>query len=637
MSVPSFPEVEANLRRMDEARTAYEAGRPIMSDASYDALEALCRAQVLSLRDSANTELLQAKLAQVGAPAQSAWKKFKHEIPMGSLDKVQTEPELEAWSVATARLLGVPSKELRFFVTEKLDGLSVGLYFKEGALVRAVTRGDGEIGEDITVNVRKMGLLLGEVPRDLTFVRGEIVLSRARWQSEFSEFANPRNAAVGFTKDLAGDRAWACEVLVYEAEGFSQPDAFAKFAGVFRTPQFRACDSVKEVQQFYRDYYAARESAPFDADGLVVRLADQASFDRLGYTSKRPLGATAFKFPHASGKTTLRTILWSVGNSGRVTPIAQFDPVHLAGASIRQASLHNRDLFEDLGPFREGAEIIVSRRNDVIPYVEEVIPNTGSSILEPPTHCPVCASLLSVGTFWTCTNSACAATTTGAVKTWVTKVGLKGWGDALVESLCAAGWVQTPSDLYTLTEEKLSEFEFSGRKVGATAEVVLKELHSKKELPLWVIVGSLGIPLCSRSTARVIVDAGYDSYTKLAAARPEDLEKISGIGSGRAAAICEGLEHRRKEIERLLVVLTVKQAAAGVLSRQTFCLSGFRDPALSAKIEAQGGVMRDSVGTGLTYLVLKDPTSTSAKAEKAKKLGTKILGVAEAYALVEGQ
>lgn len=258
-----------------------------------------------------------------------------------------------------------------------------------------------------------------------------------------------------------------------------------------------------------------------------------------------------------------------------------------------------------------------------------------------PTLCPVCSTgLARDGEYLVCPNTdLCSAQISGAVKRWVAGLGLKGWGDAIIDALCDKGYVSDPGDLYTLDAGELAEVEMGGRRIGSTADTILTELTQKgRELPLHVFVGSLNIPLCSRSTCQTIADAGYDSLDKMRAATSTQIAAIPGMGAGRGQAFTDGLVAKELVIDKLLSNgVRIKVKATGTLTGKSFCFTGFRDADLQAKIEGLGGVIKSSAVKGLTYLVAQDPTSNSGKAQKARQQGTTIIGIDDAWNLAGGR
>ncbi len=349
-------------KQLEAASAAYYNGSPIMSDADFDTIEAKLR----------KIDPHNPIFAKIGAPVDSGWPKVQHPHPMGSLEKAQNEPEFLAWA---------QNKPNSLFLSEKLDGISILLTYREGTLVRAATRGDGTEGEDITRNVRVMKGVPNSIPcQDEVHIRGEIVCTKEDFAKFFPGESNPRNTASGTSKRQTGwQKCRHLTVLAYnitfpdgQVKLASREDEFLWLAGQgFQTPFGKVVTSLSAVQ-VYKDYVAdLREKAPYDIDGLVIEIDGTKDRIALGATPNglNPKGAVALKFPHDQKKTILRDVVWQVGNSGRITPVAIFDTVTLAGAQVSQASLHNVARLNKMRLYK-GCDILVSRRNDVIPFVE---------------------------------------------------------------------------------------------------------------------------------------------------------------------------------------------------------------------------------------------------------------------------
>jgi DNA ligase (NAD+) len=351
----------------------YGSGSPIMSDAEYDALED-------QLRQLDPDHYL---LKTVGAPpGDNGWPKVRHGIPMGSLNKAQTHVDLRKWWQSCAPI-EPPPLEAPLLVTEKLDGISISIRFEDGKFVQGVTRGDGEIGEDITRNVSLMKGVphqLGDPPLGSNwtgYLRGEIVCKKSDHKAHFPGDSNPRNTASGTAKRQSDpENCRHLTVLIYQVisdkgivlSKLSELEAADKMG--FITPTYIEANNPREVEHIYQNYVdSAREALDYDIDGLVVEVNSLAHADALGLLHHRPKGAIAYKFPHEAKETILRDVVWQVGNSGRITPVGLFDTVVLAGAKVSRASLATVGRFTKLQLTR-GCRILVSRRNDVIPRIE---------------------------------------------------------------------------------------------------------------------------------------------------------------------------------------------------------------------------------------------------------------------------
>lgn len=389
-------QILASLREWSEA---YYNGSPVVADAIYDSFEDKARS---AAKDRPEGDPLRVEveefLAGVGAavptvPSDSAWDKAKHRSPMGSLNKAQHQTgladehaEFDAWfAECRAEIRSMSGMApLDLFISEKLDGISIALYYVDGTLVQAVTRGDGEVGEDITRNVLKMKGVRKEIKGLTGNVRGEVTLRHSDWKAHFPSYSNPRNAASGIAKRLDGVGCEHLTILHYRLlrDGKADLDKSVQFQAFEKlgmpTPNYVVLHNsgmghdplLADAHKVYERYVeSARAALDYDIDGLVIEFNAADVQDALGEKNNRPKGAVAYKFPHEKKPTRLQGIRWQVGNTGRVTPVAIFDTVRLAGADVSQASLHNVQRVEKLKLF-EGCNILVSRRNDVIPMVE---------------------------------------------------------------------------------------------------------------------------------------------------------------------------------------------------------------------------------------------------------------------------
>jgi len=356
-------EAEALRQELRRARETYYNLDPVMSDQEYDAKKA--RLAELCPEDE--------EVVAVGAapPKYSVWKKVRHEIPMGSLDKVNTEDEFAEWAGKAG--------DGEFLVTHKIDGSSMELVYSGGNLVRCVTRGDGVVGEDVTANVSQ----IPEVPKTIPIahedvvVRGEVVMMKSVFEERYAEkYANPRNTAAGKVRDKKGEGADCANLslLAYTLMSASAPGRESQRFLVLKRMGFAVPDhavgDVDAVKAWHAKTGEGRELIPYEIDGTVVRVEDIVAQEALGDHNMRPRGQRAWKFDPATGITKVTDVRWQVGPTGRITPVASVEPVQVGGVTITSVSLHNIALFRDLGLF-PGCEVLVSRRNDVIPYIEK--------------------------------------------------------------------------------------------------------------------------------------------------------------------------------------------------------------------------------------------------------------------------
>jgi len=498
----------------------------VISDKVYDAKES-------ELRSLDSNHWV---LKIVGAPVvASEWKKAKHQIPMGSLNKVNLPNELVDWAKDK-------SKD-NWFVTQKLDGLSIELVYEQGKLVQAITRGDGETGEDITINVVRMNGVNSDLQIDFTgSLRGEIIMLKSVWKTHFADKANPRNAASGVSKRLDSVGSDKLNIFFYQVLGdvdlSTEEEQFLwlKQHGL-GVPDYWVYQNIDEVNLHWRQYQdTEREKLDYDIDGLVVRLNDLTSQMALGDKDLRPLGAIAFKFDNEARESVIRDIIWQVGNSGRITPVAVVDPVQLVGATVTRASIYNMSYIEELG-LDIGASVLVARANDVIPRIEELVKGTGQ-LAKAPEFCPECGTTTKMdGENLMCPNTKdCPAQVIGRIKNWVTELNLLEWGDTLIEKLVGAKKVQTVADLYKLEPKDIAGLDRLGDKTANKCHAILWE---NSEIPLEVFLGGLSIPMIGQSTIKAIMNVGCDTLTKFGQLGAAEFEQVPGDGPTKAKSMID--------------------------------------------------------------------------------------------------
>lgn len=613
-------------------RRAYYGGKPIISDAAFDAL---CD----KLRGLAPNH---PALTSVGSPViPSKWEKATHEIPMGSLDKVKTPDEFVKWALETFRVGN------SIFITEKLDGASIEIIYEKGRLVKAITRGDGTEGEDITCNVVKMHGVKKYLPVEFTgSLRGEIICNHENYEKYFKDSANTRNIAAGTAKRLDGELCEHLDILFYQALGNidfkSEAQQFLVMDREWElnVPRWSASkgDTVADLIDFaikeYQKYLKVREIMAYDIDGLVIRVNELSDQIALGDKDMRPKGAIAFKFPSEEAITRVIGIPCQTGNSGRITPVVEVEPVKLLGTTIQRASLYNFAYIEELG-IDIGAEVIICRANDVIPRVEEVIKGTGSTF-KVPKKCPACGGPVEMrGENLMCLSTdTCPAQRVGRIKNWINNINILEWGESLIEKLVEAGKVDTVADLYKLSIDDLASMERMGQK---SAKNCYDSLWSHNPIPLELFLGSLSIPMVGSSTIKMVIEANFNSLDKIMAASVKDFSGVKGLGPIKSEFLYEGLKRNKKIIRELLEKIKIQEQIVGEFTGKSFCFTGTmknKRKVLEDMVIKNGGSIK-SVGSSLSYLVIDDPDSGTSKATAAKKLGIKLISEEEFLAMLE--
>jgi len=626
---------------------------PDISDAEFDAL-----LQELKDLEAAHPSLVtpDSPTQRVGGRPVEGFDTVEHAAPMLSLDNSYSEDELRAFDERVRKGIGAGDTPVPYVVELKIDGLGIAVQYQDGRFVRGATRGDGERGEDVTANVRTIRaipLSLRDAPAGLLEVRGEVFLprdelariNREREASGEPLYANPRNVAAGTMRNLdpalvARRRLRAFLYQVLPAAGAPT------HAGTLRSlaawglpvePHWTRCTSLEEVEGFCRDWRDRRHALAFDTDGVVVKVDDLAVRTRLGFTSKFPRWAIAFKFPAEQKTTTLREIRVNVGRTGAVTPYAVLEPVQLAGTTVQMATLHNAQEVarKDL---REGDTVLVEKAGDIIPQVVKSIASARPKRTRRwvmPTRCPVCDSHLQKeedGAIWRCANSSCPARLRRGLEHFASRraMNIEGLGEALIDQLVERGLVKDFADLYGLTAEPIEALERMGKK--STKNLLAQIARSKtNELPR--LVFGLGIRHVGERAAEVLA-GHFGSIEAIAGATDEALQAVPDIGPTVAAAV----RHHFEEPANLDVVARLRRAgvnmegpitrpddvegaADGPLAGKTFVLTGTlrsmtREDA-SAHIKRLGGKVGSSVSKKTSYVVVgTDPGSKRAKAEQ---------------------
>ncbi len=654
----------AELRRLLEHHNHryYVLDEPEVSDSDYDAL-------LVELRglEEANPELRtpDSPTQRVGGRPLERFEPVRHLQPMLSLGNARDEAELRAWLVRSERFLnkqGVEGAEISFVTEPKVDGLAVSLLYRDGVLVRGATRGDGEVGEDVTQNLRTIKavpLRVQDAPR-LLEVRGEAYLPRsafARLNEERAAageptFANPRNSAAGSIRQLDPELAaarplsvWCYSIGALEGLAFGshlESLEWLRGHGFKVNPDIERHDDLDAVVAACRSWEQRREGLDFEIDGVVVKVDDLDLQRRLGVVGREPRGAIAWKFPPMTATTKLRRISWNVGRTGHMVPFAELEAVQVSGVTVRLATLHNE---EDLKrkDVREGDEVIVTRAGDVIPRVVSPSPKAQRSksrgpVPQPPKECPACATptIKPEDGVWTiCPNRAsCPGQLFQSVKHFVSRgaMDIEGLGEKQAAGFLAGGLIASVADIYELDGQRLTGREGFGE---VSARNLLAAIERSKQQPFFRVLYGLGIPGIGFVNARALTGQ-LRSIDALLAATPEEIEKTPGIGPILAQTIAETLaeENTRALIERLRGHgLRMEEEgpapdeAEGPLEDRTLVLTGTL-PNLSReeateRIEAAGGKVTGSVSKKTDYVVAgADPGTKLAKAEK---LGIEVL------------
>jgi DNA ligase (NAD+) len=637
-------------------RDAYYRGSPLVADAEYDAVEDELRGLI-----EANPDLTPDPnpLDQVGAPA-VLHAPIRHSRPMLSLEKATKPEQVEAFF---DRFPGQP-----VVVMPKLDGLSLAIVYEDGRLLRAVTRGDGTTGDDVTMLVRA---LTDGIPDRLKApgrveVRGEAVMLRSTFAAynvahPDKPLINPRNAAAGTLR--AKDPATVAErrLRFFAFDLDTDPDSADTDLGSalktlgFTAADMRRCGDAAQAQAVIGEIEQQRNELDYDLDGAVLRLADRTAYAAAGTRSSSPRGALAFKFAAEEKTTVLADVVWDVGKTGKIAPVAWLEPVFVGGTTVTRATLANQEVIKARG-IKIGDTVLVRRAGDVIPFVAGVLDaskRTGEEReIVPPSACPSCGQPLTEqgnSRELFCTNVACPAQTVRRLIHWASRAAadIDAIGGVWIERLAESGDLEHPSDFYRLTKERLLEFDRIGE-VSATR--MIESIDASRSVGLRRALIGLAIPMASEGTAARLCRAGFGSLEDVAAAGVDGLVAVEDIGPKVAASLIEHLTRLRPELERLRergVSLDVRDedlppvvAAGAPLAGKTVVVTGsISDPRSGEKVprptfqrlcEKAGATIASSVSAS-TDLLITGADVGAAKLTKAEKHGVTVADQSEIW------
>ena len=640
------------LRRHE--RLYYVLDHPENGDAEYDAL----MRQLRELEER-HPELAapDSPTQRVGGKPREGFIKVPHSSAMLSLDNALNEAELRAFDSRVRDLLG--GAEYGYVTELKMDGLSMAAHYRAGRFTRAVTRGDGSVGEDVTENARTIRSLPLSVETDLDDleVRGEIVMNRKaferlnldRDEKGLSRFANPRNAAAGSLRVLEPQITASRRLEYYTyfllTEGRPAKDShWASLEELVRlgfkvNSHRRLCHTVDEVLAFCADWEERREQLPYEIDGVVVKIDSVAQQRQLGFTAKAPRWAIAYKYPARQAKTTVLGIEVQVGRTGALTPVAVLDPREVGGVTVARATLHNEDEIERLG-LQVGDEVVIERSGDVIPKVVRVSAQGSKRIpFKMPDQCPICggAVVREEGEAASrCININCPARLKESILHFASRgvMNIDGVGDALVDQLVDRGLAESVADLYTLTSEQLLTLERMGPKSAAN---ILRNIETSKRNPMPRVIGALGIRFVGERTAVFLAEA-FRSMDAIAAASVDELQRAEEVGPKVAESVFRFFHepHNRELLDRLRdaglqFTYASSRPKGGPLHGLTFVLTG-TFPTLSREqakelIEGAGGKVSSAVSKKTSYVV--SGADAGSKLTKAEGLGLRIIDEAK--------
>ncbi len=627
----------------------YNLDNPVLSDTQYDELYK----QLKDLEDQfPQFRTADSPTQRVGGTAAVLFSPVKHIVPMMSLDNSYSPQEIQEWYERAAKAL--QSTDFEMVVEGKIDGVSCSLTYENGLFVKAASRGDGKTGEDITANVRTIKNIphhLSDAPQGTLEIRGEVYLDK-RDLEQLNKvqqlrgdniFANTRNAAAGSLRQK-DSQITASRPLKFFAHSFGvgniTQDSFSDFIDVCRKWGFSICpartktNQISEVIRFYKQFENSRHQLPFDVDGLVVKV-NRFDYQRvLGATAKSPRWAIAFKYPAPQATTTLKNVIFSVGRSGIITPVAELAPVACAGVVISNATLHNFDEINRLG-IRVGDTIIVERAGEVIPKIVKVVEHKGTQEILPPEKCPSCEETVykeqdEVGYY--CINPACPAQLRARLLHFSSRnaMDIDGLGDAVMDLLIENKYVADFADIYGLTFLHLFNLEnFKDKR----AQNLLEAIEKSKQKPLSKLLFALGIAFVGEKTAEILADK-FHSLDQLKKAPLEELQSVPEVGEKVSQSIYNFFRDSRvlQQIERLRAAglnfaQPQKEFSGNIFEGKTLVFTGELKTMTRSEAEQiakqYGGKASGSVSKKTAYVVAGE--AAGSKLKKAEELGIPIL------------
>jgi DNA ligase (NAD+) len=644
----------------------YVADDPEISDAAFDRL----MSQLRELENQ-HPELLRpdSPTQRVGGAPRTGFQTVRHTTPMVSLDNAFSFDALREFDRRVRELTG--REKVDYVAEHKFDGLSLSLLYEKGKLVRGVTRGDGTTGEDVTPNVKTIRSIPLAIPvtqlkkagLDRNFeVRGEVVMTRQAFKELNQQqeeqggkiFANPRNAAAGAVRVL-DPRTTASRKLVFFAyyllvDGRAPRKRLSEALDLLSALHFKAsddwklCHSLEKVEEYIEHWKDKRAKLPYEIDGIVVKVDEISLQNELGFTSKAPRWATAYKYPAHQETTVVKEIDVNVGRTGTLTPVAFLEPVQIGGVTVSKSTLHNMDEVERLG-IHAGDTVLVERAGEVIPHVLKVVKHgREEKPFRMPSKCPVCGMGIHRAegeVAYRCVNVSCPARRRESFLHFAGRhaMNIDGLGEKVVDQLIENGLVKDFADLYKLNLETVANLE---RRAEKSARNLLDEIEASKKNSLARLVYALGIPFVGERTAQLLA-GHFGAMEKIAAASAEELMEVGEVGPKIAEGVREFFSEaaNRKLIERLEMVGVNMRAERAALKGTkfaglTFVFTGTlrkrsREEA-EALVAAHGGKAGSSVSKKTSYVVVgEDPGS---KFERAKSLNVPILGEDEFNRLV---
>ena len=639
----------------------YVLDEPEISDAAYDRMM-----ERLKKIETAHPELVtpDSPTVRVGGVPRDGFQTVRHARPMLSLDNAFSYDALREWDRRVRE--GSGKEKIEYIAEHKFDGLSISLQYEDGVLVRAVTRGDGNTGEEVTPNAKTIrsiplrvdasALKKAKLRTDFE-VRGEVMMTRKAFEALNRQqeriggkiFVNPRNSAAGAVRVLdptiTASRKLDFFAYYLLVDGNVPFAKHSESLAALKQLRFRAsndwklCNGIQEVIAYCEIWDAKRDKLPYEIDGVVIKVNATAIQNELGYTAKAPRWAIAFKYPARQETTVVKDILVSVGRTGVLTPVAILEPVQVGGVTVSRSTLHNMDEIERLG-VQIGDTVLIERAGEVIPHVLKVLkPGKNRKPFHMPKHCPECGSAIhhvEGEVAYRCVNAACPAKRKESILHYAGRhaMDIDGLGEKIVDQFVDKGLVKDVADLYALKEEEVAELE---RMAEKSAQNLLEEIEASKKNSLARLIYALGIQFVGERTGQLLAEH-FSSLEELAAAKEEELEQVPEVGPKVAASIVEFFsEPSNRQLIKKLANAGVRptterrEVKSDKLAGKTFVFTGTlvnrtREEA-GAIVQQHGGKVSGAVSNKTNYVVVG--TDPGSKYDKAKELGVTILDESE--------
>ena len=645
----------------------YVLDEPEISDAAYDRMM-----ERLKKIETAHPELVtpDSPTVRVGGVPRDGFQTVRHARPMLSLDNAFSYDALREWDRRVRE--GSGKEKIEYIAEHKFDGLSISLQYEDGVLVRAVTRGDGNTGEEVTPNAKTIrsiplrvdasALKKAKLRTDFE-VRGEVMMTRKAFEALNRQqeriggkiFVNPRNSAAGAVRVLdptiTASRKLDFFAYYLLVDGNVPFAKHSESLAALKQLRFRAsddwklCNGIQEVIAYCEIWDAKRDKLPYEIDGVVIKVNATAIQNELGYTAKAPRWAIAFKYPARQETTVVKDILVSVGRTGVLTPVAILEPVQVGGVTVSRSTLHNMDEIERLG-VQIGDTVLIERAGEVIPHVLKVLkPGKNRKPFHMPKHCPECGSAIhhvEGEVAYRCVNAACPAKRKESILHYAGRhaMDIDGLGEKIVDQFVDKGLVKDVADLYALKEEEVAELE---RMAEKSAQNLLEGIETSKKNSLARLIYALGIQFVGERTGQLLAEH-FSSLEELAAAKEEELEQVPEVGPKVAASIVEFFsEPSNRQLIKKLANAGVRptterrEVKSDKLAGKTFVFTGTlvnrtREEA-GAIVQQHGGKVSGAVSNKTNYVVVG--TDPGSKYDKAKELGVTILDESEFEKLLD--